>query len=72
MEAAVKDLEKEEADMIHFKISLAHQISKPPNEDLSKDENKALKELQSDTSISILDLLLSSTVRTIWKNVWII
>ena len=42
--------------MIHFKISLAHQISKPPNEDLSKDENKALKELQSDTSIAILGL----------------
>ena len=44
--------------MICSKISLAHQISKPFKEDLSKDENKALKELQSDTSIAILPIFL--------------
>ena len=42
-----------------------------------KDECKALKQLQSDISVVILpaekvDLLLSLTVRTIWKNEWII
>ena len=49
VEDAVKDLEKEEADTIHAKVSLTLQNSKPPMENLSKDEGKALKELQSDT-----------------------
>ena len=74
VEDAVKDLEKEEADTIRAKVSLTLQNSKPPKDNLSKDEHKALKELQSDTSIVIyqltkVDLLLSLTVRTIWKNV---
>ena len=51
---AVKDLEKEEVDTISAKVSLALQNSKPPKDNLSKDEHKALKELQSDTSIVIL------------------
>ena len=77
IEDAVKDLEKEEADTIRAKVSLTLQNSKPPKDNLSKDERKALKELQSHTSIAILpaakvDLPLSLTVRTIWKNVWII
>ena len=77
IEHAVKDLEKEEADTIRAKVSLTLQNSKPPKDNLSKDERKALKELQSHTSIVILpaakvDLPLSLTVRTIWKNVWII
>ena len=53
-EDAVKDLEKEEADTIRAKLSLTLQNSKPPKDNLSKDERKALKELQSDTSIVIL------------------
>ena len=69
-EDAVKDLEKEEAVTIHAKVSLTLQNSKPPKDSLSKDERKALKESESDTSIVILpadkvDLLLSLTVRTI-------
>ena len=40
--------------MIRAKISLTLQNSKPPKDNLSKDECKALKELQSDTSIVIL------------------
>ena len=40
--------------MIHAKVSLTLQNSKPPKDNLSKDERKALKELQSDTSIVIL------------------
>ena len=48
------DLEKEEADTIHTKVSPTLQNSKPPKDKLSKDERKALKELQSDTSIVIL------------------
>ena len=51
---AVNDLEKEEADTIRAKISLTLQNSKPPKDNLSKNEHKALKELQSDTSIVIL------------------
>ena len=35
-------------------MSLTLQHSKPPKDDLSKDDRKALKELQSDTSIVIL------------------
>ena len=54
VEDAVKDLEEEEADMIRAKVSLTLQNSKPPKDNLSKDERKALKELQSDTSIVIL------------------
>ena len=53
IEDAVKDLEKEEADTICAKVSLTLQNSKPPKDNLSKDERKALKELQSDTSIVI-------------------
>ena len=54
VEDAVKDLDKEEADTIRAKVSLTLQNSKPPKDNLSKDEHKALKELQSDTSIVIL------------------
>ena len=54
LEDAVKDLEKEEADTIRAKVSLRLLNSKPPKDNLSKDERKALKELQSDTSIVIL------------------
>ena len=54
IEDAVKDLEKEEADTIRAKVSLTLLNSKPPKDNLSKDERKALKELQSDTSIVIL------------------
>ena len=54
IEDAVKDFEKEEADTIRAKISLTLQNSKPPKDNLSKDERKALKKLQSDTSIVIL------------------
>ena len=53
IEDAVKDIEKEEADAIRAKISLTLQNSKPPRDNLSKHERKALKELQSDTSIVI-------------------
>ena len=77
IEHAVKDLEKEEADMICAKVSLIRQNSKPPKDNLSKDERKALKKLQSDASVVILPadkgrstVILS--VRTIWENVWII
>ena len=52
MEDAVKDLEKE--DTIRAKISLTLQNSKPPMDKLSKDEHKALKELNADTSVLIL------------------
>ena len=51
---AVKNLEKEEAGTIRAKVSLTLQNSKPPKDNLSKDEHKALKKLQSDTSIVIL------------------
>ena len=51
---AVQDPEKEETDTIRAKVSLTLQNSKPPKDNLSKDERKALKELQSDTSIVIL------------------
>ena len=54
IEDAVKDLEKEEADTIRAKVSLTLLNSKPPKDNLSRDERKALKELQSDTSIVIL------------------
>ena len=54
VEDAVKDLEKEEADTIRAKVSLTLKNSKPPTDNLSKDERKALTELQSDTSVVIL------------------
>ena len=54
VEDAVKDLEKEEADTIRAKVSLTLQSSKPPKDNLSKDERKGLKEVQSDKSIVIL------------------
>ena len=54
IEDAVKDLEKEEADTIRAKVSLTLQNSKPTKDNLSKDERKALKKLQSDKSIVIL------------------
>ena len=41
-------------DTIRAKVSLTLQNSKPSKDNLSKDERKALKELQSDTSIVIL------------------
>ena len=50
VEDAVKDLEKEEADTICAKVSLTLQNSKPPKDNLSNEERKALKELQSDAS----------------------
>ena len=40
--------------MIHAKISLTFQNSKPPKDNFSKGECKALKDLQSDTSFVIL------------------
>ena len=54
IEDILKDLEKEEADTICEKISVALQNSKPSHDNLSKDECKALKELQSDASNKIL------------------
>ena len=54
IEDAVKDLEEEQADTICPKISRTLQNSKPPKDNLPKDESKGLKELQSDTSIVIL------------------
>ena len=54
IEDTVKDLEKEEAGTIRAKVSLTLQNSKPPKDNLSKDEHKAFKELHSDTLIVIL------------------
>ena len=66
IEDAVKDLEKEETDLICAKLSLILQNYKPTTDNLSKDECKALEKLQSNTSIVILsadtDLLLSLMV----------
>ena len=45
MEDAVKDFEKEETDTIRAKVSLSLQNTKPPKNNLSKYERKALKEL---------------------------
>ena len=53
-ENAVKDLEKEEVDTISAKINLTLQNSKTLKDNLSKDECKALKEIQSGTSIVTL------------------
>ena len=54
VEDVVKNLEKEENDTIRAKVSFTLQNSKPPKDNLSKDECKSLTELQSDTSIVIL------------------
>ena len=43
IEDAVKDHEKEDAEMIRAKISHTLQNSKPPNDNLSKNEWKAFK-----------------------------
>ena len=51
IEDAVKDLEKEEPDTIRAKVSLTFQNSKPLKDNMSKDERKALKELQSDNQL---------------------
>ena len=50
----MKDVQKEEADTIRAKISLTLQNSKPPEENLSKDQRKSLEKLQFDLSIAIL------------------
>ena len=50
----MKDVQKEEADTIRAKISLTLQNSKPPEENLSKDQHKSLEKLQFDLSIAIL------------------
>ena len=49
---AVKYLEEEEADIIRAKISLRLQNSRHTKDNLSKDDRKASKQLQSDTSIA--------------------
>ena len=54
IDVAVKDPEKEETDMIQAKISFTLQNSKYCKDNLSKDACKALKKLESDTSIEIL------------------
>ena len=54
IEDAVMDFEKEEADTIRAKVSLTLQNSKPPKDNLPKDERKALKEIQSNASVIIL------------------
>ena len=65
VEDTVKDLGKEEADTIRAKVSLTLQSSKPPKDNLPKDEHKTLKEVQ----LAKVNLPLSLTVRTIWKKV---
>ena len=50
----VKKFEKESSDTIWTKISLTLQNSKPPKDNLSKDECKALGELKSDTWVVVL------------------
>ena len=54
VEDKVKKFEKEKADTIWTKISYTLQNSKPPKDNLSKDECKALGKLKSDTSTVIL------------------
>ena len=73
IEDKVKDLQREEADTILVKIIFTLRNSQPPKDNFSKDERKALKELESDKTIVILtgDKGRSITMRTIWKNVWI-
>ena len=43
IEDAVKNIEKEEDDSIRAQVNLTLQNSKPPKDNLSKDERKALK-----------------------------
>ena len=64
---AILKTEKEEADTIRAKVGVTLQNSKSPRDNLSKNQRKALKELQSDTSIVILpaDVRLSLTMTTI-------
>ena len=50
IEYTVKDFEEEAADKIRAKISLTLQNTKPPKDNLPKNECKALKELQLNTS----------------------
>ena len=54
IEDAVKYLVKEQADAIPAKVSLRLQNSKISKNNLSRDERKALKELQSSSWIVIL------------------
>ena len=54
IQGAVKDLEKEERNIISAKKALTLQNSKPLKGNLSRNVRKALKELQSDTSVVIL------------------
>ena len=75
-EDTAMDLQKEEADTF-AKIRFKFQNSKSPKDNLSEDELKALKELQSDISIVILPAdKVSSTVilnrEDNLKNIWII
>ena len=75
-EDTAMDLQKEEADTF-AKIRFKFQNSKSPKDNLSEDELKALKELQSDISIVILPAdKVSSTVilnrEDNLKNIWFI
>ena len=54
LEDAVKYLEIEEADTICAKVSYTVQIFKPPKDNLTKEEPKTLKTLQSVTSVVIV------------------
>ena len=77
IEHAVKDLQKKEDDPICGKINLRLQNSKPPKDNMSKDERKSLKKLQSDTLIAVLPIDKGrSTVvlncEDYFKNTWII
>ena len=54
IEDPVRDFEREETDTVCAKISLALQNSKPPKDNISKDEHQVLKKLQSDTAIITL------------------
>ena len=78
IEDAVKDIENEETYTIIAKVRLTLQNSKPPKDNLSKNECKALKKLQSDTSIVILpadkgrSTVILNSEDYLEKNVWII
>ena len=54
IEHPVRDFEREETDTVCAKISLVLQNSNSPQDNISKDEQKVLKELQSDTAVIIL------------------
>ena len=47
-------LKKEDADMINARISLTIQNSNAPNDSISKNKRKTLKELKSNASIVML------------------